>query len=99
MLNETFSVILICFRLCSRLCCFQNFAEDDATGDDARPLYRCKVDPTGANCGNMLVSDFALAYEFTVDDTTRFLDCDPSGSALTCQKASTYDLVKAYAEV
>ena len=47
----------------------------------------------------MLVSDFALAYEFTVDDTTRFLDCDPSGSALTCQKASTYDLVKAYAEV
>lgn len=46
----------------------------------------------------MLVSDFALPYEFEVDDTTRFINCDVSGSALTCDKASTYDLVEAYSQ-
>ena len=45
------------------------------------------------------MSDFALIYEFSVDDTTRFLNCDPSGSAPTCDFASTYDLVYAYAQV
>ena len=45
------------------------------------------------------MSDLALLYDFVIDDTTRFLTCDPSGSAPTCDQASTYDLVKAYSEV
>ncbi len=81
------------------ICFIQNFATDDATGDDARPMYRCKKADSGQNCGNMLIPDLALIYDFTIDDTTRFINCDPSGSALTCDKADTYDTVNTYSQV
>lgn len=61
-------------------------------------MYRCRDSVTGQNCGSMLNVDFTLLYEFTVDDTTRFITCDPSGSAPTCDRATSYDLVQTYSE-
>ncbi len=62
-------------------------------------MYRCKQADSGANCGNMIIPDLALIYDFTIDETTRFINCDPSGSALTCDKSDTYDLVDTYSKV
>ncbi len=70
----------------------------DGTGDDARPLYSAR-DSDDVQNGNFIVSDFAIVYDFTVDDETRFATCEVKASDPTCDKASTYGTVEAFAAV
>jgi len=80
---------------------FRSRSLSDETGDDARPLYS-STDSNGTQVGNFIVSDFAIVYDFTVDEDTRFANClGPSTSWTvddqTCDDASTYGTVEAFA--
>ena len=75
------------------------------TGDDARPIYSA-TDSTNTQVGNFINADFAIVYDFDVEADDRFADCFISGrgstwtvDSQTCDQASTYDLVKSFAEV
>merc|ERR1719328_73045 len=74
------------------------------TGDAARPIYSA-TDATSTQVGNFINADFALVYDFEVEADDRFADCFTTGSgrtwtadSQTCDQASTYDLVKSFAE-
>jgi hypothetical protein len=45
----------------------------DETGDDARPLYSA-TDSDSVQVGNFIVSDFAIVYDFTVDEGTEYVE-------------------------
>ena len=71
----------------------------------SRPLYSAK-DQTDTQTGNFIVSDFAIVYDFTVNNITRQPACLDNGSNLwvasddpTCDKASTYNTVVDFAAV
>merc|ERR1711935_120359 len=67
----------------------------NGTGDDARPLYSAR-DQDGEQTGNFIVSDFAMVYDFEVEDVDRFADCEVTADAPTCTPASTYDTVVSF---
>jgi len=69
----------------------------NSTGDNARPLYSAR-DGDGEQVGNFIVSDFAMVYDFDVEDDTRFANCEVTADAPTCTPASTYATVEAFAE-
>ena len=47
----------------------------------------------------MLVADLALAYDFSVDEDTRFANCDVIPSETTCNLSDSYDTIQAFAQV
>lgn len=75
---------------------FRSRSLSDGTGDDARPLYSAR-DQSLDQVGNFIVSDFAIVYDFDVEDDTRFADCEVTADAPTCTPASTYDTVVSFA--
>ena len=77
---------------------FRSRSLSDGTGDEARPLYSAK-DQADTQTGNFINADFAIVYDFTVDEDTRFPNCEVTADAPTCVEASTYDTVKAFAAV
>lgn len=70
----------------------------DGTGDDARPLYSAR-DQDLTQVGNFIVSDFAIVYDFDVEEDTRFANCEVTADAPTCDQASTYGTVEKFAAV
>jgi len=68
---------------------------DALTGDAARPLYSA-TDLEKTQVGNFLVSDFAIVYDFDVEDDTRFANCEVTADAPTCTPATTYDTVVSF---
>ena len=52
---------------------FRSRSLSDETGDDARPLYS-STDSNGTQVGNFIVSDFAIVYDFTVDEGTEYVE-------------------------
>jgi hypothetical protein len=50
---------------------FRSRSLSEETGDDARPLYSA-TDSNGTQVGNFIVSDFAIVYDFTVDEGTEY---------------------------
>jgi len=78
----------------------RSLEDDGETGDDARPLYS-NTDSDGTQVGNFINADFAIVYDFTVDEDSRKVSC--FGNNLwtvddqTCDKASTYGTVAAFA--
>ena len=52
---------------------FRSRSLSEETGDDARPLYS-STDSNGTQVGNFIVSDFAIVYDFTVDEGTEYVE-------------------------
>ena len=52
---------------------FRSRSLSDETGDDARPLYSA-TDSDSVQVGNFIVSDFAIVYDFTVDEGTEYVE-------------------------
>ena len=52
---------------------FRSRSLSEETGDDARPLYSA-TDSNGTQVGNFIVSDFAIVYNFTVDEGTDYVE-------------------------
>ena len=61
-------------------------------------MYSAK-DPDDTQSGNFIVSDFAIVYDFTVDEDTRFANREVTADDPTCDEASTYGTVEAFAAV
>ena len=52
---------------------FRSRSLADGTGDDARPLYSA-TDSDSVQVGNFIVSDFAIVYDFTVEEGTEYVE-------------------------
>lgn len=73
---------------------FQDACDGDC--DAVLPQFVGTLD--GTFISNMLSPDFAIAYQFALDDTTGLIEeCDISGVSRTCPEADTFSLVSIYA--
>ena len=51
----------------------RSLEDDGETGDDARPLYS-NTDSNNTQVGNFINADFAIVYDFTVDEGSDYVE-------------------------
>ena len=77
---------------------FRSRSLSDGTGDAARPIYSATTSD-GTQTGNFINADWAIVYDFTVEEDTRFASCEVTADAPTCAQATTYAKVASFAAV
>ena len=69
----------------------RSLEDDGETGDDARPLYS-NTDSDGTQVGNFINADFAIVYDFTVDEGLEYFLSFPQKNLSETNYLSVYFL-------
>ena len=68
---------------------FRSRSLSEETGDDARPLYS-NTDSDGTQVGNFINADFAIVYDFTVDEGLEYFLSFPQKNLSKTNYLSVY---------